>query len=184
VANIITVRGWTPKIHPTAWVAPTATLIGNVEVGAGANVWFGAVLRGDQNLIRIGECSSIQDNAVMHCNEENATIVGAHVTVGHCAVLEGCTVGDWALIGMNTTVLDGATVGEGALVAAGGVVAERMTLPPWTMAMGVPARPRRELEGAALELVKSAASHYQKLMALYEHLGRPVASTAGKERTE
>lgn len=184
MTNIITVRGWTPRVHPTAWVAPTATLIGNVEVEAGANIWFGAVLRGDQNLIRIGEGTSVQDNSVMHCNEENGTIVGAHVTVGHCAVLEGCTIGDYALIGMNTTVLDGATVGEGALVAAGGVVAERMRIPAWTLATGVPAKPRRELEGAALELVKTAASHYQKLMALYEHLGRPVAPVPGKEHTE
>jgi carbonic anhydrase/acetyltransferase-like protein (isoleucine patch superfamily) len=90
VAHIITVAGWTPQVHPTAFVAPTATLIGNVVVEARANVWFGAVLRGDQNLIRIGERASIQDNVVIHCNEPNPTIVGADVTIGHGATLEGC----------------------------------------------------------------------------------------------
>lgn len=182
MAQLITVRGWTPQVHPTAWVAPTAVLIGNVVVEARANIWFGAVLRGDQNLIRIGEGTSVQDNSVMHCNEENGTIVGANVTIGHCAVLEGCTVADYALIGMNATVLDGATVGEGALIAAGGVVKERGTIPPWTLALGMPAEPKRELKGAALETVKSAAGHYQKLMALYQHLGRPAAAVPGEER--
>ncbi len=176
MANLITVRNWTPKIDPTAWFAPNATIIGNVEIGPGANIWFGAVLRGDQNLIRIGERASIQDNSVLHCNEENPTIIGANVTLGHCAVLEGCTIGDYALIGMNATVLDGATVGCGALIAAGGVVKERDSIPDWTMAAGIPAKARKRLEGMALEHVKTAAAHYQKLMALYEHLGRPVAT--------
>ncbi|GJM44715.1 MAG: gamma carbonic anhydrase family protein [Gemmatimonadota bacterium] len=181
MANIITVRGWTPRIHPTAWVAPTATLIGKVEIGAGANVWFGAVLRGDQSLIRIGERSSVQDNSVLHCNEEHDTIVGADVTIGHGAVLEGCTIHDWALIGMNAVVLDGCVVGKGALIAAGAVVKERDEIPEWTLAAGIPAKPRKKLEGMALETVQTAAAHYQKLMALYEHLGQPVAGTPGGE---
>ncbi len=176
---IISVRGWTPKIHPTAWVAPNATIIGNVEIEAGANVWFGAVIRGDQNLIRIGERASVQDNSVLHCNEENPTLIGKSVTLGHCTVLEGCTVEDFALVGMNATVLDGARLGEGALIAAGGVVKERDHIPAWTLAAGIPAKARKTLDGAALEHVKTAAAHYQKLMALYEHLGRPVA--AGEE---
>lgn len=176
MAQIVTVRGWTPVVHRTAWIAPNATLIGQVVVEAGANVWFGAVLRGDQNLIRIGERTSVQDNAVIHCNEEHATIVGANVTVGHGVAMEGCTIEDWAMIGMNAVVLDGSRVGEGALVAAGGVVKERDEIPAWTLATGVPAVPRRRLEGAALESVKGAAAHYQKLMALYEHLGRPLGA--------
>ena len=105
MALLLTVRGWTPVIHPTAWVAPNATLIGQVVLGPRANVWFGAVLRGDQNLIRIGEQTSIQDNSVIHCNEEHATIVGANVTVGHGVAMEGCTIEDWAMIGMNAVVL-------------------------------------------------------------------------------
>jgi carbonic anhydrase/acetyltransferase-like protein (isoleucine patch superfamily) len=182
MANLVTVRGWTPRVHPDAWVAPTATLIGNVEVGAGANVWFGAVLRGDQALIRIGERASVQDNVVLHCNEDNDTVIGANVTLGHGAVLEGCTLDDFALVGMNACVLDGARVGEGALIAAGAVVKERDEIPAWTLAAGVPAVARKKLSGAALEHVRNAAAHYQELMALYEHLGRPV-SAAGEDKS-
>lgn len=174
LALLVTVRGWTPEVHPTAWVAPNAVLIGKVVVEARANVWFGAVLRADQNLIRVGERTSVQDNAVLHCNEENATILGADVTIGHGAALEGCTIGDRAMIGMNATVLDSARVGEGALLAAGAVVKERDEIPAWTLAAGVPAVARRRLEGAALATVRSAAAHYQKLMDLYEHLGREL----------
>ena len=174
MAQIITVRGWTPQIHPTAWVAPNATLIGNVVVEAHANIWFGVVLRADQNLIRVGEKSSIQDNTVIHCNEPNGTIVGSHVTVGHCAVLEGCVIDDYALVGMNATVLDGAKVGEGALIAAGSVVRENDTIDPWTLAAGLPAKAKKMVEGAALEHVKTAADHYQFLMSLYQNDGKPV----------
>jgi len=110
MAQLITVRGWTPKIHPSAFLAPNATIIGNVTIGAGANIWFGVVLRGDQNEIRIGEKSSIQDNTVIHCNEDHPTIVGSLVTVGHCAVLEGCTIEDGALIGMNAKCVAPAAV--------------------------------------------------------------------------
>lgn len=177
MALIVPVRGWTPRIHPTAWVAPNATLIGNVEIEAGANVWFGVVLRADQNLIRIGERSSIQDNTVMHCNEPNGTLIGKNVTVGHCAVLEGCTVEDFALIGMNATVLDGARVGEGALIAAGSVVRENDTIPAWTLAAGLPAKAKKQVEGMALHHVKTAAEHYQFLMSLYEKQGKPVDAT-------
>jgi len=174
MAHLISVRGWTPEIHPTAFVAPNATLIGKVVVEAHANIWFGVVLRADQNLIRIGERASVQDNTVMHCNEPNPTIIGRSATIGHCAVLEGCVIEDFALIGMNASVLDGARVGEGALLAANSVVAENREIPPWTLAAGVPAVAKRKLEGVALELVKTAADHYQKLMALYEKLGKPV----------
>ena len=174
MALIVTVRGWTPRVHPTAFVAPNATLIGQVVVEARANIWFGAVLRGDQNLIRIGERASIQDNAVIHCNEPNATIIGPDVTVGHGATLEGCELERFALVGMNGAVLDGCTMEEGSLLAAGGVVKERDRIAAWTLAAGVPAKPLRRLEGLALETLKSAAGHYQRLMDLYEHLGRPV----------
>ncbi|MGQ0721329.1 MAG: gamma carbonic anhydrase family protein [Candidatus Eiseniibacteriota bacterium] len=174
MALIVPVRGWTPEIHPTAFVAPNATLVGRVVIEAHANVWFGVVLRADQNIIRIGEKSSVQDNTVMHCNEPNGTILGRNVTIGHSAVLEGCVIEDFALIGMNATVLDGARVGEGALVAAGSVVRENDRIPPWTLAAGLPAVAKKMVEGAALEHVKTAADHYQFLMSLYDRLGKPV----------
>jgi carbonic anhydrase/acetyltransferase-like protein (isoleucine patch superfamily) len=174
LALIVPVRGWTPQVHPTAWVAPTAVLIGNVVVEAGANIWFGVVLRADQNVIRIGERSSVQDNTVIHCNEPNGTVIGKNVTVGHSAVLEGCTVDDFALIGMNATVLDGAHVGEGALIAAGSVVRENDSIPAWTLAAGLPAKAKKQVEGPALHHVKTAAKYYQFLMSLYENQGRPA----------
>jgi carbonic anhydrase/acetyltransferase-like protein (isoleucine patch superfamily) len=167
MALVISVRGWTPQVHPTAFVAPNATLIGNVVIGARANVWFGVVLRGDQNEIRIGEKTSVQDNTVIHCNEEHATIVGSGVTIGHAAVLEGCVIEDGALIGMNATVLDGAVVGAGALIAAGSVVKERDRIPAETLAAGIPAVAKRTLSGAAQKHVRGAAEHYQFLMSLY-----------------
>ncbi len=176
MALVISVRGWTPRVHPTAFIAPNATLIGNVVIEAHANIWFGVVLRGDQNEIRIGERTSVQDNTVMHCNEEHATIVGRGVTIGHSAVLEGCVIEDGALIGMNATVLDGAVVGAGSLVAAGSVVKERDRIPPDTLAVGIPATPKRTLAGPAKEHVKSAAEHYQFLMSLYTRLDPSVSA--------
>lgn len=176
MATIVTVRGWTPEIHPSAFVAPNAVLIGKVKIEANANIWFGVVIRADQNLIRIGERSSVQDNTVLHCNEKNATILGRNVTVGHSAVLEGCELEDFALVGMNGSVLDGARMREGSLLAAGSVVREGDEIPAWTLAAGVPATPKKKLEGAALEHVKTAAEHYQHLMSLYQRLGTPVGA--------
>ncbi|MAF26470.1 MAG: gamma carbonic anhydrase family protein [Gemmatimonadota bacterium] len=171
MAHIVTVLGKTPKIHPSAFVAPNATLIGDVVVEAGANIWFGVVLRADQNRIRIGERSSIQDNTVVHCNEPNGTIIGREVTIGHAVVMEGCEIRDRALIGMNATILDGALVGEDALVAAGSVVKENGRVDPGTFVAGVPARLRGELSEKARAEAASATGHYQRLMALYAESG-------------
>ena len=173
MANIITVNGQTPKVHPSAFVAPNATLIGMVEIGERANIWFGAVLRADQNLpIRIGKKSSIQDNAVLHTSDELGTIIGDSVTIGHCAVLEGCVIGDGALIGMNACVLNGARVEEGALIAAGSVVRENDSVPKAMLAAGVPAQIKKQLDGRALQHVREAADvYYQRLMDLYREGG-------------
>lgn len=129
-----------PDIHPDAYVHPDAVVIGRVTLGAEASVWPGAVLRGDSGRIVVGARTSIQDGTVIHCTEVDDTIIGADVTVGHCAHLEGCTVGDRALIGSGSIVLNGASVGEGALVAAGAVVGPNKVVPAKARAMGVPAR--------------------------------------------
>ncbi len=171
MAHIIPIEGRTPRVHPSAFVAPTATLIGDVVIEADANIWFGAVLRADQNLIRIGSRSSVQDNVVIHCNDVNGTILHEDVTVGHGATLEGCELHDWALVGMNACVLDFAVMEEGAMLAAGGVVRERDRIPAWTLAGGIPAKPIKKLDGAALEQLKKASGHYQELMKLYEEFG-------------
>ncbi|NJL96141.1 MAG: gamma carbonic anhydrase family protein, partial [Anaerolineae bacterium] len=117
-------KGHHPQIAPDVFLAPTATVIGDVIVGARANLWFGAVLRGDLNQLRVGARSSVQDNCVLHTNTSAPTVVGDDVIIGHGAVLEGCTIAPGCLIGMNATVLSGAQLGPGCIVAAGAVVRE------------------------------------------------------------
>jgi carbonic anhydrase/acetyltransferase-like protein (isoleucine patch superfamily) len=164
-------RGKSPRVHPSAFVAPTAVLIGDVEVGAESSIWFGTVIRGDNGPIRIGARTSVQDNAVVHVSENNQTIIGNDVTVGHAAAMEDCTIEDGALIGTNSVVLNGATVGRRALVAAGSVVAAGANIPPETLAAGAPAVVKRKLEGAALGWVDHGGPEYVKLSRSYLHHG-------------
>jgi carbonic anhydrase/acetyltransferase-like protein (isoleucine patch superfamily) len=164
---ILSYRGVTPKIAPTAFVAPTAVVIGDVTIGEEASVWFGAVLRGDVGRIEVGPRANIQDNAVLHSTPERPTVVGEGVTVGHGAVLEGCTIARGALVGMNAVVLHGAVVGEEALVAAGSVVTDGTELPPRTVAAGAPCRVRKTLSGASAEWIAHAAETYVRLSRTY-----------------
>lgn len=164
---IIEYRGKRPKIAPSAFIAPTAVLIGDVEVGPESSIWFGAVLRGDNGPIRVGARTSIQDNAVVHVSEEGGTIVGDDVTVGHCAVMEDCRIERYALIGSNATLLNGCTIGEGALIGAGSVVAQRAAIPPRTVAAGVPASVKKPLEGEAAAWIEISAGEYVKLSRSY-----------------
>jgi carbonic anhydrase/acetyltransferase-like protein (isoleucine patch superfamily) len=164
---IIEYRGKRPTIAPSAFVAPTAVLIGDVEVGPEASIWFGAVLRGDNGPIRIGARTSIQDNAVVHVSERGGTYVGDDVTVGHCAVMEDCTIEPHALIGSNATLLNGCTVGEGALIAAGSVVGQGAAIPARVVAAGAPASVKKSLEGEAANWIEVASEEYVKLSRLY-----------------
>lgn len=150
--------GKAPRVAATAFIAPTAVLIGDVEVAAEASIWFGVVLRADAGTIRIGARSSIEDNAVVHADGARATIVGEDVTVGHCAVLDGCTVEDAALIGSNAVVLDGAVIERGAIVAAGSVVTGESRIAANTVAAGAPARHRKIVAGRAAEWIAHGAS--------------------------
>lgn len=167
--NLIMFDGMSPRVHPTAFIAPTAVLIGNVEVGEYASVWFGAVLRGDhpEHGIHVGARTSIQDNCVLHVSARGPTVVEDNVTVGHGAVFESCTIRSHALIGMNAVILHGAEVGAGSLVAAGCVVAENMVVPPRTLVAGVPGRIRKELEGESARWVLESAEHYVQLAQHY-----------------
>jgi carbonic anhydrase/acetyltransferase-like protein (isoleucine patch superfamily) len=169
MATIVTYEGRTPKIHPTAFIAPTAVLIGDVEIGAESSVWFGAVLRADDpdHGIRIGRGTSIQDNCVLHVSARGPTIVGDHVTVGHGAVFESCEIRRSALVGMNAVILHGAIVDEEALIAALSVVPEGMHVPARTLAAGAPARVRRELAGTAADWVRDSGAHYVELSRRY-----------------
>ncbi|MCV2393141.1 gamma carbonic anhydrase family protein [Actinotalea sp. M2MS4P-6] len=137
--------GRTPEVHETAWIAPSAALIGKVKVDADASVWFGAVLRGDIDEIVLGPGANLQDNVVVHTELGSPAIIGAGVSVGHGAVVHGCTIGDGCLIGMNATVLTDAVVGEKSLIAAGAVVLEGTVIPPRSLVAGVPGKVRREL---------------------------------------
>src|SRR5687768_4565915 len=156
---ILTFEGMTPRIHASAFIAPTASVIGNVEIGAESSVWFGAVIRGDETRqpIRIGARTSIQDNCVVHVSSRGATVVGDDVTIGHGAVLESCEIGSGALIGMNAVILQGAVIGEAALVAAGSVVPSGMTVPGRHLAAGTPAVVKKEISGESLRWVTGSA---------------------------
>lgn len=169
MAHLIPFRGRTPNVHPSAFLAPTAVLIGDVEVGPESSIWFGAVLRGDHptNGIRIGARTSIQDNCVIHVSAEGPTIVGDEVTVGHGAVFESCEIRRGALIGMNAVLLHRAVIGEAALVAAGSVVPGGMEVPPRTLVAGSPATARKTLEGESADWIRGSAHHYVELSREY-----------------
>lgn len=149
-----------PRIAPTAWVAESAQLVGRVELAEGASVWYGCVLRGDNEWIRIGARSNVQDATVMHTDMGYPLDIGEDVTVGHQVMLHGCTVGDGTLIGMQAIVLNGARIGRHCLVAAGAVVTEGKVFEDGWLIIGAPAKAVRLLDEAQLERARSAATHY------------------------
>lgn len=171
---VIAFRGKHPKIHPTAFVAPTAVLIGDVEVGEESSIWFGAVLRGDNGPIRIGKRTSVQDNAVLHVT--TLTQLDDDVTIGHAAVMEDCHVKSHALIGSNAVLLNGCVIGEGSLVGAGSVVGERVEIPDHVLAAGVPAKVKKPIEGEAATWIKIAAEEYVLLSR--EYLAESIGNAA------
>ena len=166
--------GKRPNVHPDAYIAPTAVLIGDVVVEAGASVWFGAVLRGDQAQIRIGEGANVQDNAVLHCAENLPTILEANASVGHSAQLEGCVVEQGAVVGMGATMLQRSRLGAGSMLAAGAVLQEGMEVPPGHMAAGVPATVKQALDGSSNNWVGTTAKHYQDRAVAYRARLKPV----------
>lgn len=167
MANIISFGGHTPKIHPTAWVAPSATLIGNVTIGAGASVWFGAVLRGDLDMIELGEGSNLQDNVVVHTDRGVPTIIGKNVGVGHLALLHGTRIGDGSLIGMGAKLLNHSVVNDRVFVAAGALVLEGKELTSDHLYAGIPAKDRGVMGAEMAERVRTNAFNYQDLAAKY-----------------
>ena len=162
MATILTFNGRTPDIHPSAFLAPTAVIIGNVTIGAESSVWFGAVLRGDDphNGIVVGPRTSIQENCVVHVGAWAPTIIGADVTMGHGAKCESCTVGDRTVIGMNAVVLQNASVGEECLLAAGTVVLEGSEIPHRSLVAGVPGVVKKTLDGSAARWIEGGGAHY------------------------
>lgn len=142
------------------WVAPTAVLIGRIILGEGVGVWFGSVLRGDNEPITIGDDTNIQENCVMHTDHGYPLTIGKGCTIGHKAMLHGCTIGDNSLIGMGATVLNGAEIGNNCLIGAGALVPEGKTIPDNSLVVGMPGKVIRQLDEAAINGLKASAQHY------------------------
>lgn len=165
--TILEYGGKRPLIGKDVFIAPGASIIGDVTIGDGASIWFGAVIRGDFGKIRIGSGSSIQDNTVIHVMPDCETIIGDGVTIAHGAVVHGCRIGRGALIGMRAVVLDFCEIGAEAMIAAGSVVIDRTVIPARHLAAGVPAQVKKEISGTSLMWVANSASSYQKLAQSY-----------------
>ena len=168
---LIEFEGKKPRIGKDVFIAPTAVLVGDVVVEEGANVWFGAVLRGDFGPIRIGPRCSVQDNVVIHVYHDAPTVLEADVIVGHNCTLEGCHVGAGAIIGMNSVVLPFTRSGEQVMVAAGSVIPEKMEIPPRVLVAGAPAQVKKELHGTALEWISRGTADYREMQARYRAQG-------------
>ena len=171
-ATILPFQQLQPSVHETAYACAGATLIGDVRLGPSSGVWFNAVLRAEAEPIVIGEGSNVQDNVSCHVDDGFPVTVGRNVSVGHNAVLHGCTVEDDSLIGMGAIVLNGAVIGTGSLVAAGAVVLEGTVVPPRSLVAGVPGRVRREVTDDEVESIRRNATHYRDLIEAYG-AGRP-----------
>lgn len=157
-----------PVVHPTAFVAENATVIGDVEIGEDSSIWFGSVVRGDVNYIRIGERTNIQDNCVIHVSGgTHPTVLGSEITVGHRVLLHGCTVDDRCLIGMGAILMDGVHVGEECLVGAGSLLTPGTIVPPRSLVIGSPARVKRELTAEEIEFLDRSWRNYTELKLRY-----------------
>ena len=169
-----------PRIAPGVFIAPTATIIGDVEIAEGANIWYGTVLRGDLAPIRIGADTNIQDNCTIHTDVHKPALIGRHVTVGHNAVVHGCTVEDHCLIGMNAVVLSGAHIKTGCVIGAGAVIREGQVTGPFHLLAGIPATVKKEygqeireiLDLAVDEYLELAKDHFSAIQAMGEHKQR------------
>lgn len=159
--------GTRPQVADSAWLAPGVVVVGNVTIGADSAIFYGAVLRGDCAAITIGERTNLQDGVVVHVDDDDETVVGDDVSVGHAAVLHGCTIGDGCLIGMGATVMSGAVVESGAMVAAGALVTPGRVVPSGWLAAGVPARVVRELTDDEKQHLRHNAAHYLELAAAH-----------------
>lgn len=172
----------TPQVADTAWIAPTAAVIGAVTIGAGTGVFYSAVVRGDTSTITIGAGSNLQDGVVVHADPGFACSIGSGVSVGHAAVVHGSTIEDDCLIGMGAVVLNGAVVGRGSMVAAGAVVLEGAQIPPGSLVAGVPGKVRRELTDQERAGVRENARHYTELTATHRAAGEARAAVLSPQK--
>ena len=170
-------QGRSPTVHPTAFIAPTAVLIGDVTVGEGASVWFGCVLRGDMDRIEIGPRSNVQDNSTIHTDANEPTIVGPDVTIGHMALVHSAVIERNVLVGQAAVLVGGNTVGAETIIGAGAVVPEGMKVPGRSLVLGVPARVVREVRPEDARWTVRASEHYTELGAWYRENLREVGRT-------
>jgi carbonic anhydrase/acetyltransferase-like protein (isoleucine patch superfamily) len=162
-------RGILPKVAPSAFVDESAQVIGDVEIGAESSVWMTVVIRGDVNFIRVGDRSNIQDGTVVHVQHDtHPTRIGNDVTVGHGAIVHGCTIHDRVLVGMGAIILNGATIGEDCIIAAGTLVTEGTTIPPRSMVMGSPGKVKRALTDAEVAMIQEFADNYVRYRQDYQ----------------
>ena len=171
---IYALDGIAPEIAEHAWVAPDANVIGKVVLEAGANIWFGATLRGDNEVIHVGRGSNIQENCVLHTDMGFPLRIGADCTIGHKAMLHGCIIGAGSLIGMGATVLNGARIGAGCLIGAGALITEGKEIPDGSLVMGAPGKVVRLLDAAARERLLASAAHYRANAARFRDGLTPV----------
>ncbi|WP_375259753.1 gamma carbonic anhydrase family protein [Citreimonas sp.] len=160
--SVYSLDGHAPELGGDVWIAPGAHVIGKVTLGEGASVWFGATLRGDNEPMTVGAGTNLQENVVCHSDPGFPLVIGAGCTVGHKAMLHGCTIGDNTLIGMGATVLNGAKVGRDCLIGAGALVTEGKEIPDGSLVMGVPAKVVRQLDAAAIEGLRASALRYRE----------------------
>ena len=173
---IVPIRGYAPQLHAESWVAPNASVIGQVSLAARVSVWYAATLRAEAEPIEVGFGTNIQDGVTVHVDKEFPVRIGTGVSVGHNAVVHGCTIEDDALIGSGAVILNGALVGTGALVAAGALIPQGMVIPPRSLVTGVPGRVQRELSAAEVANNRHNAEVYRRLLDLH----RASAESAGR----
>lgn len=169
--RLIEFGGHAPEVSEKAFIADTATLVGQVSVGPDSSIWYGTVLRADVSTITIGTGTSVQDNSVVHCDAGFPAVIGDYVTVGHRAIVHGATVEDHVIVGMGAVVLNGARVGQWSIVGAGAVVREGQVIPPGSLVGGVPGKVIKELDDSVKERIRVNAEHYVELGAAYRELG-------------
>jgi carbonic anhydrase/acetyltransferase-like protein (isoleucine patch superfamily) len=167
-------RGVLPRVHPTAYIDDSAQVIGDVEIGEASSLWMCVVVRGDVNRIRIGRRSNVQDGTVVHVMKDtHATMIGDEVTIGHAAVVHGCTIGHRCLVGMGAILLNGVEVGEGSIVAAGTLLVEGALIPPRSLVMGSPGKVRRPLTDDEVREIEAYADRYVQYRLEYMKAAQP-----------
>lgn len=175
MALILPVHGITPSIGEHSWIAPNATLVGDIKMGNYCTVWFNAAVRGDVNSIEIGEHTNIQDGVVIHCTYQKfKTTIGNHVSIGHNAIVHGCTIQDNVLVGMGAIIMDGAVVGEGSIIAAGAIVTQGTQIPPGSIYAGNPAKLLKQVNEGHKAMIERTARNYLTYASWFEENGKEL----------